>query len=286
MKKFILPILTMASIFIVAVSCEKEENTSVAPNSNSNSSGNSNIDKPMILSDSVKSITGTSAICGGVILSDGGSNITSRGVCWDTVPNPTVSGNYLASAAGTGAFSVKITGLKPFKVYYVRPYATNGSGTFYGMQHTFSTYLPLGSSYGGGIVYYILQPNDPGYKLGEYHGLIVTENDLGNVPWGCQGAIVSGADGTGIGSGKQNTIDIINGCAEAGTAARLCDDLVLNGYSDWYLPSSDECQKINLGGYCVSSTEIDLNYARSFNYGSPKISLKNDPVRVRAIRSF
>ena len=89
------------------------------------------------------------------------------------------------------------------------------------------------------------------------------------------------------------------GCAEAGIAARLCGDLVEGGFSDWYLPSKDELNKLWLskdaiGGfsndYYWSSTEFDSNNAwlQSFFNGGQFDGAKNTPFpySVRAIRSF
>jgi histidinol dehydrogenase len=42
--------------------------------------------------------------------------------------------------------------------------------------------------------------------------------------WGCYGSLIAGADGTTIGTGAQNTTDIVNGCATSGIAARLAND--------------------------------------------------------------
>tara|TARA_R110001592_G_scaffold221828_3_gene476747 strand:+ start:11903 stop:15349 length:3447 start_codon:yes stop_codon:yes gene_type:complete len=62
--------------------------------------------------------------------------------------------------------------------------------------------------------------------------------------WGCVGTSISGADGTAIGTGKQNTADIIAGCSSTDSAAYMCSNLNSNGYLDWYLPSKDELVEI------------------------------------------
>jgi DUF1680 family protein len=60
--------------------------------------------------------------------------------------------------------------------------------------------------------------------------------------WGCFRTPVSGARGTAIGTGKQNTSDILAGCSAPGTAAALCAGYSLNGVRGWFLPSRDELQ--------------------------------------------
>jgi hypothetical protein len=148
----------------------------------------------------------------------------------------------------------------------------------------------VGASYGGGIIFYI-----DGTGL---HGLISAQTDQSTgAQWGCYGTSIGGTS-TAIGTGQANTTLIVNGCSEAGRAARICDDLVLNGYSDWFLPSKDELnqmylQKTVIGGFANfsywSSSEYNAYYAwaQDFFYGSQlNYSIKTSPYYVRAVRAF
>lgn len=97
------------------------------------------ISEPSITTNNVTNITQTTASCGGNVTSDGGANVTARGVCWSLSQTPTVSGSHTTDGSGAGSFTSQITGLNSGKTYYVRAYATNSAGTSYGEQKTFTT---------------------------------------------------------------------------------------------------------------------------------------------------
>ena len=94
---------------------------------------------PTLTTAEVTNITGATATCGGNITDHGGLNVTARGVCWSTSPDPTIADSHTTNGSGSGSFSSSITGLNVSTTYYVRAYATTAAGTAYGYEKTFTT---------------------------------------------------------------------------------------------------------------------------------------------------
>jgi uncharacterized protein (TIGR02145 family) len=252
--------------------------------------GNGGILIPTVTTSPISNIAQTSATSGGNVTSDGGATVSARGVCWSTSSNPTTTNSHTSDGSGTGAFTSNLTGLSANTFYYVRAYATNSVGTAYGNEITFTTSsFSIGQNYGGGIIFYIDGTNQ--------HGLIASTTDQSTgATWGCEGTSV-GAAGTIIGSGTTNTNNIVTNCSTSGIAARICDDLILNGYTDWFLPSKDELgemynQRVLIGGftsaYYWSSSEYNPgnSWIRNMTNGNQQFTAKSVNYYVRAIRSF
>ncbi|MCR5040274.1 MAG: hypothetical protein K6A94_13185 [Bacteroidales bacterium] len=97
---------------------------------------------PVVTTNTVTDISWTTAIGGGNVTSDGGTEVTERGICWGTSHNPDLNNGFshlAASSASTGSFTCSLTGLNPNTKYYVRAYATNSKGTSYGDEKDFTT---------------------------------------------------------------------------------------------------------------------------------------------------
>jgi hypothetical protein len=125
-----------------------------------------------------------------------------------------------------------------------------------------------------------------------------TDTDPGIGLGNAETAVV-GADGTAIGTGQQNTADIVAqvGNVAATSAAVYCDEYAYGGFSDWFLPSKDELNELYLnqiiiGGflssYYSSSSEFsnDAFWFQSFIDGISNVPYKNNAYYIRPVRSF
>jgi hypothetical protein len=147
-----------------------------------------------------------------------------------------------------------------------------------------------GDALGGGLFVF----EDSGYAY-----ISAAADQATDAPWGCQGTNISGTT-SAVGTGLANTALIVASCATSGISARICDELVLNGYSDWFLPSLDELQEMydnlaaeGLGNFANhtywSSTQESATqaYTIDFNNGNTNAHNKSQTNRhTRAMRRF
>lgn len=108
-----------------------------------NTSCKKEVSKPNITTSDVSEITDSTAFAGGFIDNDGGASVIACGVCFDTVPNPTILNNKTKDGSGIGTFISKVYGLMSGTTYHVRAYATNSAGTSYGSDIKFTTTLTV-----------------------------------------------------------------------------------------------------------------------------------------------
>ena len=152
----------------------------------------------------------------------------------------------------------------------------------------------IGDFFAGGIVFYL-----DGYG----GGLVSAPSDQSTgVEWGDSGILVGGTS-TGVGTGAANTIAIVNALGGGAYAAKICAEIDLNGYTDWFLPSKDalylmyqNLHQHKLGDFYAepagrqywSSSEYNVGgaWSQQFDDGYQGLSTKVDIDRIRAVRAF
>jgi hypothetical protein len=155
----------------------------------------------------------------------------------------------------------------------------------------------------GGYIFY----ENPNYAADGWRYLEAAPFDQsGGAAWGCFRRLIEGARGTAIGTGRQNTADMLAACAEPGSAAPLCASLRVNGVDGWFLPSRDELQLMyrhlkvaGLGGFDSAGLPDNIQYwASSQQTADMAVHIdfadlgrlhgddKDFPRRVRAIRAI
>jgi len=198
-------------------------------------------------------------------------------------PRMTESQRNAISSPATGLLIYQTDGISGLHYYNGSSWEPFVSGRHY-----------IGESYGGGTVFWVDATGQ--------HGLISSTSDQStSMQWYAGTNTYTMARGDGVSGGEMNTAIIIanqgNGTGST-YAARVCADLLISNYSDWYLPSKYELnlmhqQRTVIGGFSMeyywSSTEYDNDEAwvQLFSpMGSQGGANKSGSYYVRAIRKF
>lgn len=181
-------------------------------------------------------------------------------------------------------------------------WANRGAGT---MSVWLSTreYQPGDVGPAGGFIFHV----NPNFATDGWRYLEAAPFDQSaGAKWGCFRKSIDGARGMAVGTGRQNTKDMIAACADPGTAAHLCATLDLNGFKDWFLPSRDELTLMykhlmaarvsdfgtrgitdNFTYWSSSQQTTDMaNHVDFADLGRLHYDDKDFPRRVRAIRAI
>ena len=166
-----------------------------------------------------------------------------------------------------------------------------------------SGYVPGDVGPAGGPIFF----ENPRYESDGWRYLEAAPFDQSaGATWGCFRRAIAGARGTAIGTGKQNTAEILAACDEPNTAAALCSNLSVRGLRGWFLPSRDKLAAMyrvlgvagagdfrdggaadNFTYWASSQASADMAHHIDFaDAGRQHYDDKDFPRRVRAIRQI
>jgi DUF1680 family protein len=205
---------------------------------------------------------------------------------------------------GTEARSVTAptAAAKPIKLIPYYLWANRGAGEM-NVWLLKGGYAPGDIGPAGGLIFY----ENPNYAADGWRYLEAAPFDQSaGAKWGCFRKAISGARGTGVGTGRQNTAEMLAGCKGEENAAALCANFSLNGVRGWFLPSRDELAlmyrnlrangsaafpdadvKDNFTYWASSQQTADMAVHIDFaDNGRVHGDDKDYPRRVRAIRAF
>ena len=87
----------------------------------------------------ITGITSISAESGGIITSNSFVKMQAKGVCWSTSPNPTIADTFSENGNWNANYDSFIYNLTPNTTYYVRAYAQDCNGVYYGNEISFTS---------------------------------------------------------------------------------------------------------------------------------------------------
>jgi hypothetical protein len=289
-ESYILLTIAITAELMILSGCERNGNTNVP-----------SLEAPVVISQSVTDIYSVGATLKATIKANDllttvtfeyGTSL-SYGNTVSGVPDPIFKTETNVKA--------NITSLTKGTIYHFRVKAANSVGTTYGNDMVFTTKFGVGEAYGGGFIIYL---DDSGE-----HGLIAAEIDQSaGIIWdngtNCKKTNVTAIT---VGSGQANTTRLVSILGLGNYPAKICNDLVLNGFSDWFLPSLQEfdCikkslsvfeRKYNLNGqFYWTSSEVIVSESTQSCYAWVQNILTgeqrtwdkdNNTPYVRAIRAF
>lgn len=123
-----------AVVLMMATGCKK------LPEFHQGSGGTPSYYEPIVTTLIITDVASDGAVCKGTVEYSGSDDLTV-GFCWSTRGEPTIEDEHTieSSTAGSGTLVGKILPLSPSTTYYIRAYATNANGTYYGNILVFTT---------------------------------------------------------------------------------------------------------------------------------------------------